>query len=221
MEKFLSNKFILGILANSIAVLLSTNPAFTHKHIMKSGINMGIEMGNIAHKGSLTGSGKRQAINVKAFSPNVGLFLGYNHKIDSSYFAGLEIYAKNQNAEYVKSFLMQRNVIKNSVSMKNSFGSNFILGINKSGKSFFIKVGYVHTNFKLKIDLKNKLTIQEKQSKGGILTGIGFDYSLTDNWSVGVIYDQIWYNKIKFNKKFEGSYEPNVHNVSCRLKYSF
>lgn len=213
--------FYRNVLSTIFLLSLLTSVTKAEKFTLQSGFTMGLEVGNIMHKGNLTTPDGIQTIKIKGSSPYLGGVAGYNHVLSDTYFMGLEVFGKHHKSLHSRSYTTNGCLIKEAFTMEHSYGSNIVLGIHNINKSFYVKIGGTQTKFRLKMDSSRHASLQESKKKKGLLLGVGGDYLLNKNWSIGIVYDHILHKDIKFNDKFKATYKPDVHAMSVKIKYNF
>lgn len=201
----------------------------------KSGFNVGLQGGYVSHSGTLSHkqnlnpkSAGTDSSNISGSSGDIGIFVGYMMNLSSNVFAGVDIYAQYQSAEGDHRYHTTTNIFTTTkVKMKETFGANLMLGMHHGCLSPFIKLGYANTKFELNSEtVSGALKFSNKKSnrKGGFLLGLGADYRLNKNWSLGAEWTHTWYSSISNDYargRLGNSYKPRVSNVNLRLKYSF
>jgi opacity protein-like surface antigen len=88
---------------------------------------------------------------------------------------------------------------------------------------FFGKIGVISTKWKLEFTNPTILeTVSKNQRKTGFLLGIGGDYAIARNWTLGGEFLYAIYGALKLvPTEATLNHKPKVSTFNLRLKYAF
>ncbi len=203
-------------------ILLIVILAFTLSYHTKacSEPHTGFYIGNNLGYGSITGKLKYDfndfylKDDTGSNSSIMGFFLGYGctpflytSLFHPNIYLGSEVFLQYEN------FKSEQQISGIRFQENNSFGIAAKIGYLFKDSLFFLKAGIESMG-----NIEDKLSLYSK----GFLIGIGIDYAINHNWSIGgeIIYEK--YNSIKLIIPLTTiTYEPTKFISNIRLKYNF
>lgn len=219
------NKIVLAVL---LAFLLT---GYHIKAIGPPGFYIGLSGGYTNISGKLNYDFSRKDVDPKAklmnsdmgtYSPTFGFFLGHDWKpFDPDIYLGYEFFLQHEKiraqSENIQAILSKSEISKSKIKFKenDTFGATTKIGYLYKDSLFFLKSGIVfmigHIN-------KNSIPYEP-----GFIIGIGMDYALNHNWSIGGEFICETYGSIKlFHQSYSIiSYKPKKFTSNIRLKYNF
>jgi opacity protein-like surface antigen len=164
--------------------------------------------------------------NFGASSPVVGLFLGYGWAPNPhGFYLGGELFGQYENVKAKREDLIGLAFpsFTTKINTNNSFGAAAKIGFICKDALFFGKIGAISTKWKFEFTNPGvPETVSKNQRKTGLLLGIGGDYALARNWTLGGEFLYAIYGSLKLlPTEFSFSHKPKVSTFNLRLKYAF
>ena len=220
------------IIAAALAGIVATQAQAAAPH---TGFSVGANLGHTSVDGKLNrfvaaigpnGSGDNS--NFGGRTPVVGLFLGYGWAPNPhGVYLGGELFGQYENINAKREDFIPQTNFSMQLRTTNTFGAAAKIGFICKDALFYAKVGIASTKWKLSFtDLTPPpLTVATNSRKSGFLLGIGTDYAVARNWTLGGEYLYTTFGSLKLavasglNGTF--SYKPKVSTFNLRLKYTF
>jgi opacity protein-like surface antigen len=201
-----------------------------------SGFSVGVNLGHTSVDGKLNRAFAAPVAdnsNLGARSPVLGLFLGYGWAAGSpGVYLGGEIFGQIENMKAKREdFINLANFgLTTRLESKNTFGAAAKIGYVCKEMVFFGKIGVTTTKWKFNFENASQ-TAQNtsiNSRKMGFLLGIGMDYAIAKNWTIGGEYIYTMYRSLKLNIPETAlavpatfDYKPKVSTFNLRLKFTF
>lgn len=207
-----------------------------HAAAPHSGFSAGVNLGHTSVDGKLDRTFTAPVAdnsNLGARSPILGLFLGYGWVASSpGAYLGGEIFGQVENIKAKREdFINLADFgLTTKLESKNTFGAAAKIGYVCKEMVFFGKIGVTTTKWKFNFENASQ-TAQNtsiNSRKTGFLLGIGMDYAIAKNWTIGGEYIYTMYRSLKLNipatllaNAATFNYKPKVNTFNVRLKFTF
>lgn len=215
------------IIAAALAVIVGTQAQAAAPH---TGFSVGANLGYTSVDGQLkrtTAIPTSDNSNFGARSPVGGLFLGYGWSPNPhGFYLGAEVFGQYENVKAKREDLIGDPAFgwTTKLNSNNSFGASAKVGFICKDALFFGKIGVVSTKWKLEFtNPTTPETVSKNQRKSGLLLGVGGDYAIARNWTLGgeFLY-AIYGGSLKLSQQdINMNYKPKVSTFNLRLKYAF
>lgn len=215
------------IIAAALAGIVGTQAQAATPH---TGFSVGANLGVTNVDGQLkrnfnTAPESADNSNLGARSPVIGLFLGYGWAPNPhGFYLGSEIFGQYENVRAKREDLIGiPPSFVTKLTSNNSFGVAAKIGFICKDALFFGKIGVVSTKWKLEFTNPNvPETVAKNQWKAGLLLGIGGDYAIARNWTLGGEFLYAIYGALKLvPTEATLNHKPKVSTFNLRLKYAF
>lgn len=221
------------------AVLAGTISQQAQAAAPHSGFSVGVNLGHTSVDGKLNRTFNAAPTitdnsNFGARSPIFGLFLGYGWAAGSpGIYLGGEVFGQVENVNAKREDFLGNPAVQNlttKLQSKNTLGAVAKIGYVCKEMVFFGKLGVATTRWKL--DFANGIDAAQNLSKNfrktGFVMGLGMDYAIAKNWTVGGEYLYTMYGSLKLavpetaaSVGANFTYKPKVNTFNLRLKYTF
>lgn len=196
-----------------------------------TGFSIGANLGHTSVDGQLkrdfnTAPASNDNSNLGARSPVIGLFLGYGWSPNPhGFYLGSEIFGQYENVRAKREDLIGLAFpgFTTRLNSTNSFGAAVKIGFVCKDALFFGKIGATSTKWKLRFANPGiPEDVSKNQRKTGLLLGIGGDYAIARNWTLGGEYLYAIYGTLKLlGTDAVINHKPKVNTFNLRLKYTF
>jgi opacity protein-like surface antigen len=216
------------IIAAALAGIVGAQSQAVAPH---TGFSVGANLGYTSVDGQLkrnfnTAPASADNSNFGARSPIVGLFLGYGWSPNPhGFYLGGELFGQIENVKAKREDLIGLAFpgFTTKLNSNNSFGAAAKIGFICKDALFYGKIGVASTKWKLQFTNPGiPEDVSRNQRKAGFLLGIGGDYAIARNWTLGGEFLYTIYGTLKLTGTDAAiTHKPRVSTFNLRLKYTF
>ena len=199
-----------------------------------NGFSVGIKVGYTGINGTLNrnNAGNNDSSDLGAQSPVASVFFGYGYAPNpAGLYLGAEVFAQFENVKAKRNEFLTDvpNPISGTTTLKtnNTFGLLGKVGYVCKETLINLILGVSTTKFNYQSNLfplSSPINLSSNKRRTGFVTGIGMDYAIARNVSVGGEFLYTFYQQLKAvdsTNEFEHSYKPRASTFNIRLKYTF
>lgn len=226
-NKFLATALLIAVSHGTVSAAPSAHAGFS------VGANIGIShLDNKLNRQFPAALGGKDQSNFGDRKPVFGLFVGYGWAPNSSgLYLGGELFGQLEKLDAKREDNLSQGLLVLHTKLKTSstFGLAAKAGYVCKDALFFVKLGVATTKwkFELKDDEAVVLPVNNNNKrKAGLLVGLGMDYAIARNWTIGGEYLYTAYKTLKLTSgsgadQSTMDYKPRVSTFNVRLKYTF